>query len=178
MADPITASLALQGVGTALSAGGTIAGGASAARAGQMRQQAANFTAAQLEENAAGAIGAGQRAALDKENEARLVGSAVTARAAASGIDAGVGTPVSLTGDIAARGRYQALLEMFQGENRASGLRNQATTTRYEGELAKQEGEAKEFASILGGLGTIAGGGASMFQNYTRMTNPLLGFGR
>jgi len=167
--DPATlmvGSLAATAVGSGISAMGTIAGGNAAAQAGQMQQAAANNQAAQLEENATQAFASGQRQALDDQEKTRLAISTARATAAGSGVNAGVGSPVSDVGALAKRGSYNAALDMFNGASAATGLRNQAAGVRYSGEAAAIGGQEQQQASLLSAAGTIAGGAGSMLKSY------------
>lgn len=173
--DPTTltvASLATTAASGLISASSTIAGGNYAAQAGQMQQQAADYQAAQLDENATQAFASGQRQALDTEQKTRLAISSSTARAGASGVDAGVGSPVSNVGALAKRGSYQALMNMFNGESEATGLRNQAAGVRYTGVMEELGGEEQQSASRLAAAGTLAGTAGSMFKTYGALNYP------
>src|SRR3974390_3013657 len=113
--DPLTdTGLALGAVGTGISAYGTLAGGSYA-------QQAADYKAAQLRQNAAGEIAASQRQMMDKQFQTRMLTSTAVARAGASGVAADVGSPATDVADIAQRGEYQSLMSLWQGENAATG---------------------------------------------------------
>ena len=109
MVAPVAIGMGL--IGSAVSAAGSLAGGSYAAQAGAMQQQAANYTAAQLEENAPGAIGAAQRKMLDDRNKAQQAESTLRARGGASGVDIGSGSPVQVGQSVAGRGEYQALMD-------------------------------------------------------------------
>lgn len=166
----LTAGLVMSGA--AVSAAGTLAGGNYAKTAGQMAQGGEEFKAEEEEENAAQAFASGQRQAIDTETKTRLAVGAATTRAAASGVDAGVGSPVTDIGEISSRGSYQAALDTFNGASTASGLRNEAMATRYTGELEEYEGEEKQSASRIAALGTLAGGAGSSFAAYGAYNNP------
>lgn len=147
-------ALAMTAISGAASAAGTLAGGNAAKTAGDMMQQ-------QSIQNAAQAVASGQRKALDTQDRTRMAMSTVTARAGASGVDAGVGSPATDVGEIAQRGSYHALMDMFNGQSEAVGLRNQ-------GNLAEWEGNVKKDNSYLAAAGTLAGTAGSMFQQYGR----------
>src|SRR5437868_3391896 len=83
--------------GGGVAAASTLAGGSAA-------RQAAGYQATQLREQEGTEIGAAQRTALDTQAKARMLESSAVARAAAGGINAGFGSPVSTVGDIASRG--------------------------------------------------------------------------
>lgn len=175
MADPFTmmgASLVLGGLSTGISAAGTIAGGEAAATAGRMKRQAAQAAALQDEFNAAGELAASQRRMLDTRMKTRLTESTMTARAAGSGFDASTGSMLTNAGDIAQRGEFQALMDVFNGENASSGLINKAAAERASGEAEAWAGEQAKSASYLAAAGTIAGGAGSMFKTYGSFKYP------
>ena len=159
-------SMGAQGVGGVLSAGATLAGGNYAAQAGQMQKTASYSKAKQLEENAGQAIASSQRQMFDTQQRTRLAISTARARGAASGVDVGVGSPAAVQGELAGRGSYQALMDMFNGQSAATGLDNQANAARFEGDAAEIEGEAKQTASYLAAAGTLAGSAGSMASTY------------
>jgi len=159
-------AMALTGIGAGISAANTIAGGDYAAQIGRARQAEANFEADQNVSNAAGEIAAAQRQAIDVNRKADLMRSAAVAQAAAGGVNAGSGSALTNQAQIAARGRYQADMDLWSGQNQASGLMNQAAGRRYTGELDALGGEEMRRASGLNALSTIAGGGASFMRMY------------
>lgn len=172
MADPITGSLVLSGIGAGVSAIGTLAGGANAAALGQSQQNQANYQAAQLTENASSEIGAAQRQMLDTQEKTRLAEGTVTADAAGSGFTAGVGSPGAIAGSVAKRGSYQAAMQLFQGENQSTGMLNQAQGDVMSGEIAEEGGQMQQEASEFSAVGNLASAGGTMFKNYNSMTNP------
>lgn len=165
-------SLALSGIGAGISAIGTLAGGANAAALGQSQQNAYNYQAAQLQENASSAIGASQRTMLDTQENTRLAEGTVTADAAGGGFTAGVGSPGAIAGSIAKRGSFQAAMNLFQGENQSTGMLNQAQGDVMSGQIAAEGGEMQRDASEFSAVGNLATAGGSMFKNYASMTNP------
>jgi len=146
--------------GTAMSAMGTIAQGNLAAKQGAAQQQALNYQAQQQEMQAGQERAAAQRNAYGRRKEARLVASRGQAVAAASGGGALDPTVVNLLGDVEAEGEYQALMEMYGGEQSARNLESGATLNRYEGQQAYAAGQAKKrgartaaFAQVVSGVG-------------------------
>lgn len=173
--DPVTltaVSIGATMAGGAISAAGTLAGGSFAKTAGQMQKASADYQADQLEQNATQAIASGQRTMLDTQEKARLATSSLKARAGASGVDAGVGSPLADEGEIAQRGSYHALMDMFNGESTATGLRNQAKGVRYTGELDEMGGDEAKEASYFSAAGTLAGSAGSALSTYGRYTYP------
>ena len=162
MADPITgAAMGLTALGGGINAMGTIAGG-------QMANQAAQYKATQDTINASQAMAAGQRQALDKTLQTRMALSSLRARGAASGVDLTSPSAVGLAGGIGARGKYQSLMDMWQGQNQATGLLNQAAAERY-------SGQAAQTGASYSALGTIASMGGSMARIYGRLGSGGMG---
>jgi hypothetical protein len=152
--------------GGALQAAGTIMGGNAAAAAGKSQRDAAYFKAAQEEQAAQESRAAAQRTALEKDRQARLLQSTLQANAAASGGGAADPTVIGLAQDIAGRGEYQSLMDMYTGENRARGLEDQAMGSRMTGDAAQAEGEAKRTASYFSAAGTLIGSAGSAYKTY------------
>jgi len=159
-------AMALTGIGTGISAMNTIAGGDYAARIGRAKQAEAKFEADQDVSNAAGEIASAQRQAIDVNQKANLLRSSAVASAAAGGVNTGAGSALTNQAQIAARGRYQADMDLWSGQNQASGLLNRAAAKRYTGDLDALAGEEMRRASGLNALSTIAGGGASFLRMY------------
>jgi hypothetical protein len=159
-------AMALGSIGTGISAANTIAGGNYAAQAGRMKQAEADFEANQDVANAAGDIAAAQRHALDAAQNANLLRSSAVATAGANGVNAGAGSALTNQAQIAARGHYQAGLDLWSGQNQATGALNQAAAKRYTGDMDLIGGEEAQRAASLNALSTIAGGGASFLRMY------------
>lgn len=167
VADPI--SLTMAGVaagGAGLSALSTLAGGRAAKQAGLMQQQAEEFKAKQAEQNAGLAIAGGQVRQFDTQLKASQAESTSTARAAASGVDAGTGSAATTVGDIAKRGSYLASMDLFNGESQATGLLNEAKGFRYSGDVEALEGEEKQQASYLAAGGELLSGVGGAYKVY------------
>ena len=165
--DPLsTTAAALATLGTGISAANTLAGGGYAAQIGRAKQAEANFEADQDVSNAAGEIASAQRQAISVNQKADLLRSSAVADTAANGVDAGSGSALTNQAQIAARGRYQADMDLWSGQNQATGLMNRAAGKRYSGELDALAGEEMQRASRLNALSTIAGGGASFMRMY------------
>ncbi len=78
-------------------------------------------------------------------------------------------------GDIAQRGEYQALMDVFNGENARSGMLNKAAATRASGEADAWAGEQQQDASYLSAAGTIASTAGSMMKTYGSYRYPSAG---
>jgi hypothetical protein len=140
------ASMAASAVGTGITAASTIAGGAA-------RQQEANYEAGQLRENAAADIAGSQRQMLQTQQQTRLLASRARAQAGANGTNAGVGSPAYDIGSINKQGSYQGMLDLFNGQNQATGDLNRAAGVVYSGNIAKQASTTSALATIAGGIG-------------------------
>ncbi len=170
-------AMALTGIGSAISTASTIAGGSYANATGQMQRQAATFQAQQFQENAAGDIAAAQRQAIDAGQKADLVRSSAVARAAGGGVNAGTGSALTNQAEIVNRGRQNGLLDLWQGQNQATGLLNQAQGVRYTGDMDVLAGQEAQSASYLNAASTIAGGGTSLLKLYGGSGPPGPAFG-
>lgn len=169
----------LQGAGASAAAGATIAGGNAALQAGQLQKQAADFQAAQLEENAGQSFAAGQRQMLDAQERTRLAISSLRAGAAGNGTNVAVGSNAAIAGDIERRGSYNAAMDMFNGDSARIGQLNQAAGVRLSGEAALIGGQEAQQASLLqakagefNAAGTIAGSAGNIFKSIYGFTNP------
>jgi hypothetical protein len=103
---------------------------------GRLTQEAREFEAVQAEREAGTTRAAAQRAALDRRRDIKLTLSALQARAAASG-GASDDSVARLAARMAERGEYEALGEMFSGENRARGIEDVAAGLRFSGAAAR-----------------------------------------
>lgn len=166
--DPITLT-ALTVAGGALSAGGTIMGGNAAAAAGESSRNESYFKAAQEDQAAQESRAASQRDSLEKGRQTQLVLSKLQAEAAAGGGGADDPGVLNLAGDIAGRGEYESLMDMFKGENRARGLQDEAVGSRMSGDAALAEGKAKQNASYMSAAGTIIGTAGSAYKTYNKL---------
>lgn len=129
--------------------------------AGQRQQKKAiaadaNATAEQQREAAARSVAIGQRQALEERRNARLLESALQARAGGGGLDP---TVVKLSSQIAGEGEYRALAALYEGESGAIGLENQATAGLRS---AKARGRALDYQTA----GTILDTGSKAFSTY------------
>lgn len=149
-----TAGLAASAIGTGISAAGTLAGG-------NATMAADRYAANQYNLQAQTATAEGQRQMLDQKRQAGLVESKLQANAAAGGGDTTDPSVMAAGRQIAGRGEYNALTDLFSGQNRGAGLTDEANARIASGEAA-QEG------SEYGAAGTIASGVGSMFSTLGR----------
>ena len=130
-----------------LGAAGTMAAGNNAAAMG--RYQAEEY--AQQGETA---TAIGQRSMEDQRRQTALVQSTLQARAAGGGGSATAPSTLNVSGDIAKRGEYNALMDLSKGQDQQAGLENQGQAALYGGKIAQQ-------GDTMSALGTIAGGAGS-----------------
>jgi hypothetical protein len=154
--------------GAATSAAGTIAGGANSAAMGRAQAGEATFEAAQDRENAASDIAAGQRNMINSQQKTNLLIGSATARAGASGVNAGVGSAAENVGEIGQKGRYAAALDLWNGQNAAAGDLNKAQAQDYQSSLDLIGGQAAQKAATYSALGTLAGGGSSAYKLFSQ----------
>ena len=157
---------ALTAAGAGISAMGTIAAGNAAAQAGEAGQASQYYRAKQEEMAATESRASAQRSAFEQRRKGKFLLSTLQARAAASGGGADDETVLDLAGDIAGRSEYDALFDMYRGENRARGYQDAAVGSRMTGDAARAEGIAKKKASRLSAIGTIVGGAGSAMNVY------------
>lgn len=141
-------------IATIVSVGSSIASGLGQMQAGKAAKANANFQAAQLEQQAGQEVASAQRVAIEERRRAGIAMSNAQAASAASGGGASDPTVLKITGDIAKQGEYNALSALFEGEEKARGLRLGATTSRMEGKQAAKAGKTAGFSTIIGGLGS------------------------
>ncbi len=144
------AALMLSLAGTAVTAGATLAGGDAA-------QASADYTAKQIDQNATAEIAAGQRRMFERQRATRAAIATSRVRAAASGVDPGSGSALDNERELAERGEYQSLMELFGGQNEATGLMNKAAGVRYEGEMKRQGSQLAALGTLASGLGSSLG---------------------
>lgn len=158
--------------GAATGAAGTIAGGANSAAMGRAQAGEATFEAAQDRLNASSDIAAAQRRMIDTQTKTNLLIGSATARAGASGTNAGVGSDAENTGEIAQKGRYAAALDLWNGQNAAAGDLDKAQALDYQSTLDKIGGNAAQTGATYSAVATLAGGGSSAYKLYSPPATP------
>jgi hypothetical protein len=146
---------------------------AAAASAAAQKQQAdaqanmQNAEAASQEQRAGQERAAAQRVADQKRKEGDRLTSVAQAGAAASG--GGVDTPGSsiteVMGDVAQKARNNADVALYEGEEKGRGLEYAAAIKRTSADAAIQGGNMGAFATVLKGVGGLAGGGKPGFSS-------------
>jgi hypothetical protein len=144
-----------QVAGSALQIGGSIS-------AGNNANAEAKFRAAQLDQAAGQTQASAQRAALEERRQTKLAQSRLLALSQGGSMDAGV---VDLAADLAADGEYRALSALYEGDERAAGMRDQAAAVRVSGKNARTAGYVGAAATAFGSYKSLAekygGGGPS-----------------
>ena len=125
----------------------------------------AEFLAGQQREAAGRSRAIGQRQAIDERRQARLVDSALQARAGGGGLDP---TVVKLSQDITGEGEYRALAALYEGESGALGLEDQANAG-LRSQAARSRAMDYQTAS------TIVSAGSQMASKYGGAANSKYG---
>lgn len=150
-------------IGVGLSAGSAIGGGIQARRMGDYQHKLADQAAGQQEASS-------QRAAMDEQHRSKLLQSRAQAVAAASGGGASDPGVIKIISNIAGEGAYRSEVALYQGEERARDLRTR-------GEIAQTEGDQRQTAGYIKGIGTILSQGSSMYTKYGQGGYSSLGYG-
>jgi hypothetical protein len=187
-------------LGTMVSAVGTIASGAAAARQANAQAAQQEHAARVADQKAMQERAVAQRQAFEKRREGRLATSGLIARAAASGASATDPTIINLGGDTAGRSEYLALSHMARGEQAGRDQEDRAALNRWQAGIARDEagtamasGFLRAGSSILSGASSLFGkssGGsfvglspltapptASLFDDYLRRSRDIFGSG-
>lgn len=139
------AAPALQVGGTVLSTAGALAGGIAA-------KNAADFEAEQLEKKANTERAVASRKVAEQARQKELVLS----RAKTVGATSGGGQDYNLLGDLEEEGTYRQLVALWEGENAAQGLQDQARASRAGGRARRTAGVMTAFDRLLGGANSLA----------------------
>ena len=163
----LIASAAVSTVGTLMASGEA----ASAAKAeGKANDSLAKYQAAQLEYKAGQERAVSQKRAIEERRKATRAGSRARAVAAASGAGASDPTVMDILAVLRGEGDYNAGVALYEGEETAKGLEEQAMVTRAEGKYAKQAGSyrAKSIrrAGYMEAAGNLIKGGSTYYSKY------------
>jgi hypothetical protein len=151
----------LNKIGTGLDVFGKLYGAWGDLSDGMDARKSAEFQAAQLRQNAGQVKAASQRDAYSTQQQAELVASRALAVAAAGGGGASDPTVVKIMAGIAEEGSYRTAVALYQGEEKARALLNQADAVEYSGKLAQRSG-------VKGAIGKVIGAGASAIKGVAR----------
>ncbi len=151
------ASLALNAIGTGLSARQQVTEGATS-------QAIADRTAVIADQNA---IIAKNQAVTEefriRRGAEKLKGKQRVAFAA-SGVDIGTGSPLLVLADTARQAEIDAMTVRTRGAIEEAGFKEQAVTKRYSGKQAYKAGKTGAFATILSGAGRALSTGLKFKQ--------------
>ena len=130
-------ALEMHAIGGGMSAGLESFAAGSKIASGFAGLDAAKYVSAQLRQNAGQARAAGQRQVYDLDRNTQMIQSRALAVAAASGGGASDPGVVSIMAQTAAEGAYRKAMALFNAEDKAQGMEDQAEATMYEGKVAK-----------------------------------------
>jgi hypothetical protein len=149
---------ALSAAGTGIQAGGELAAGANAAMLGRAQ-------AASLGVQAGQELAQGTQEVANQALSTKYLISATRGAAAGSGGVATSPTVVDLEGQIAARGSYNALSDMYMARQKANALNYQGALDVYSGNVTQRADQVNAFGTVLKGASSLAekygGNGAS-----------------
>lgn len=138
---------------------GTIAQARGQQEAGESAKYEANYAATQ-EHNQANTVAAeGEQKAQQQDLQTQYMLSSAAAKAAGSGGSVDDPSTQNVMQTIAGQGRLRSLMDIYQGQQSAQNLNNEATATAYGGELKAQAGQTAATSTIIGGA-------SSMFSKY------------
>lgn len=160
-------------VGTAISFLGSMKQAQAAKAAGKAQQQEAYYRATQAEMAAGQTRASGQRAAIEQRRKGEIARSRAIALQAGQGGSTADPTFINIVGDLGTETEYSAMSALFQGEDEAAGLEQQAGLSRFEGDSAYRAGKAESKSLMLAAAGKAA---TSLMDKYApvKTTNPTL----
>ncbi len=135
--DLLSNALKLNAYGADAQATGQMMSGLSHLQYGIQANQAAEYEAAQLRQNAGQAMAASERQAFDVDRQAQYITSNAIATAAASGGGASDPTVVNLIARNAGEMAYRKAVTLYNGEDRSRALNMQADAREYAGKNAQ-----------------------------------------
>ena len=159
-------------IGTGLSAGSTLMGANASASASDASRYSDLLTGVYRKQSldwaADEAQATGQRQAEQITQQKNLLQSKAQAVAAGSGAGADDTTVQNLEGGIESQGEYQKLMSMYQGNERASGLRdegnnaligaiNKSNADDYSARMTRANAPLTAVGTLLSGASTLAG---------------------
>ncbi len=156
----------LQGAGTALSVMGNLNRASAYSSMGSQQRQGAELEAQQFEVNAKNAIGASQVGAYEQERQGTIAASRALAVAAASGGGASDPTIVNLMARMAGESHYNAMAALYQGQEQARVMTNQAAVARYGGAVSEYASNQAASAAKFSALTTALTGAGSLYGKY------------
>lgn len=159
----------LNGVGTGIEAAGQVIGGLNHIQYGQQAQQAAEFQAQQLRQNAGQAQASAQHSAFEVDRQAQYTASSALATAAASGGGASDPTVVNLIARNAGEFAYRKAVTLYQGDATARLDNLQADAKEFEGKTIAENSDNVGMSQIFSAGTSILKGAArdgSLLQRF------------
>lgn len=157
-------------VGALTQFGGGMMQANSASAEGSAMAQKALYDASQLTQQAGQTRAASQQQAIELKRNTDLTLSHARAVAAASGAGATDPTVQSVRAQIRSRGEYDALSALYNGEERARGMENQASLDRWMAPQYQSAGDTKSNAASIKSLSTLFGQGQTLWAKYGSTT--------
>lgn len=165
------AALAATVIGTGISAYGAVVGGMEQQQTANFQAQVAKNNATIAAQNATYATEAGESKAQQQEMSTRaLIGSEVAAQGS-SGLDVNSGSAAKVRSSAAALGTLSTMNIRNNALREAYGFTQQSQNFGSESELDTTKGKDAMTAGIVGGIGSLVGGGAKaydMVSNFQR----------
>ena len=165
-------------LGSVLSAAGKVNQGSAYAQQGQALQTQQNYEATLLQQQA------GQdRAVAQQRQEGQLINMnlALSKARALSSYAGGTSTDPTVVnqvlGPLRAQGEYNAMNELYTGEEKARGEENQATLDRYMGAQYLTRGQSLQKASNISAASGLLSQGATLYSKYGDLFNGKSGAG-
>lgn len=142
-----------------LAIGGKLVEGVGSIVSGNSQAKQLKSEAKQLERNAGLERATSQRQSIEERRQAELASSRALALAAASGGGADDPTVVNTIADIEGEGEYRALTALYNGDQSARGMEDEAAARRKEAKNIKR-------ASIFKAVGSVLSAGSSLMDRY------------
>lgn len=164
--DPAT----LTTIGLAMTAVSGAVGAIGSFQAADQAKVDAAFNAKMLDQKSNEERAAGQRQMFEANRQGQYQQSRLRALSGAATGDTTDTGVLKLGGDIEQRSQYQALTDLYAGENRGRGYENEASA-------AIARGDALAKSDQMRGFGNILDAGSSMFMKYNKPRGFGGGFG-
>ena len=138
---------------------GLVLGAASKVKAGYAQKGALDASANELTQEAGQSVAAGIQGQEAQNRRTDYVVSNAKSRIAGGGLTTTGTSAEEVIGGIKGQGEYEALTQLYQGEDRANELDFRAGQMRTQGSNAVTGG-------WIGGLSTVLSGGTSFYDKY------------
>lgn len=154
------------GAGTALQFKGNLDSATAVKRSAARKQQAAEFAAAELRQNAGQQIAAGEMGAAEVRRQGDIANSDLVAKAAASGGGVDDPTIVNLQARNAGITDHLALLKMYEGEDAARTMNLRAAVAKYGADMNSADAQAAASAYQTKAAFSVASGASSLYSRF------------